>query len=48
LKKTLTQCEDYEVDLNYGDSKAINVLVPKVHINAKITLKWKKKLKTNV
>ncbi len=36
------------VDASYGGSKATRVLVPKVHINGKINIRMKKKLKTNV
>jgi hypothetical protein len=33
------------VNANYGGSKATRVLVPKIHINGKITLEWKKNKK---
>jgi hypothetical protein len=36
------------VDASYGGSKVTRVPIPKVHINEKKTLKWKKMLKTNV
>jgi hypothetical protein len=33
------------VDASYSGSKVARILVPKIHINEKITLKWKKHVK---
>jgi hypothetical protein len=35
----------YEVDVSYGGSKAARVQVSKIHINEKINIRMKKKLK---
>jgi hypothetical protein len=36
------------VDANYGGSKVAKVLVAKIQINEKLTLEWKKMLKTRI
>jgi hypothetical protein len=48
--RTLYQvvANNLRVDASYIGSKEARILIAKVHIIGKITLKWKKTLKTNV
>jgi hypothetical protein len=36
------------VDASNSGSNVASIPIPKVHINGKLTLEWKKRLKTNV